>query len=288
MTIHPAELRAVPLFESLQDEHLSELLTAFERLELGEGETLFEAGSVPEHLLLLVEGEVALNDGGVTRFRLSPVTLIGEVGAVTGLRRSTTAVTTKPSVVLRVGVEALMRFFEAHGDVARPFYRGLLHLVAEKVRRDTRHLDEMRGNLIRTQKAMKRLRDYVLESPETELSKEVCDTLEQLIEQNRRVHYAVEPLPTERTAVRLDSGEVVQVAEMSDGWLRLARIPAPAPALGADWSGVLVTPSAEIPVSGRVESLDCGVQVRLDMLIDEYAVLLQGHLTRLQMLDFVV
>jgi CRP/FNR family cyclic AMP-dependent transcriptional regulator len=58
-----------------------------------------EAGSAPTHLWLLVGGEVALQDPGAAatgepRFRLNPLAPIGELGAVTGTRRSTTAVTT--------------------------------------------------------------------------------------------------------------------------------------------------------------------------------------------------
>src|SRR5205823_858344 len=137
---------------------------------LGAGEVLFEAGTAPEHFLLLLKGEVALREPGAPgaepRFRLLPIAPIGELGAVTGLKRNTTAVTSQPSHVLRIGVAALTSFFEKHGDVAFPFYHNLLNIVADKVRRDTRRVDEMRANLIRTQKAMKRLRDLVLETEE--------------------------------------------------------------------------------------------------------------------------
>jgi len=62
------------------------------------------------------------------------------------------------------------------------------------------------------------------------------------------------------------------------------------PAPKSDWSGVLVIPNGEIPVSGRVESVDptTGIMIQLDLLIHDYAVLLEDHLTRVQMLDFVV
>ena len=111
MTIQPSDLHAIPLFEKITLEHLGELMGAFERLELREGQVLFEAGSAPTHLLLLVRGEVVLVEGGQTKFRLNPVAPIGELGAVTGIRRTTTAVTAQPSEVWRICVGDLREFF---------------------------------------------------------------------------------------------------------------------------------------------------------------------------------
>jgi CRP-like cAMP-binding protein len=291
MTVRPSDLQAIPLFHGITDEHLAELMGAFERLSVGPGEVLFEAGSAPTHFFLLVGGEVSLRDPGSTgepRFRLNPIAPIGELGAVTGMRRSTTAETTQPSEIWRIGVGALTEFFEKHGDVAFPFYHNLLNIVADKVRRDGRRIEEMRANLIRTQKQMKRMLEAVLESEETPLSKQLAETLEDLIEHNRRIHYMVAPSRTLTSSVRLDGGAMVAVREISDGLLRLAKSDA-APAVGSDWSGVLVTPGGEVPVSGKVEASGAdGALIRLDLLIEQYAAVLRDYLTRVQMLDFVV
>jgi CRP/FNR family cyclic AMP-dependent transcriptional regulator len=299
MTVRPSDLHAIPLFHGITDDHLAELLGACERVPLAAGEVLFEAGSEPAHLLLLTQGEVVLHEPqtpGEPRFRLSPIAPIGELGAVTGLKRNTTAVATQPSEVLRVSVADLRQFFERRGDVAFPFYHNLLNIVADKVRRDARRVEEVRANLIRTQKGMKRLLVMVLESEETPLSRTVCETLEELIESNRRVHYLVEPTSTLTSWVRLDAGTTVPVLEISDSRMRIAAPPVPSgsvppgtPAAGTEWSGVLITPAGEVPVSGKVESADAaGALIKLDLFIEQYAAVLRDYLTRVQMLDFVV
>ena len=289
MAVRPSDLHAIPLFQSITDEHLTELTSAFERLTLPEGSVLFEAGSEPKHFFLLVSGEVTLSEGGEARFRLKPLAPIGELGAVTGTRRNTTATTSAPSEVWRIGVTELMDFFEKHGDVAYPFYHNLLTIVADKVRREARRLDEMRANLIRTQRAMKRLLDTVLESEETALSKTVAETLEDLIEHNKRGHYLVEPAHVLHSFVRLDTGAMRPVTEISDGFLRLPKGPEIAQPTGTAWSGVLVLPGVEIPVSGTVDATgEEDVLIKLDILIEQYAVPLRDYLTRVQMLDFVV
>ncbi|HMY20984.1 MAG TPA: Crp/Fnr family transcriptional regulator, partial [Polyangium sp.] len=188
---------------------------------------------------------------------------------------------------LRIGVVALMKFFEAHGDVAFPFYNNLLRIVAAKMHRDATRLEEMRTNIIRTQKAMKDLRDRVLEAEETPISKAVCDTLEPLIEKNRRGHYMVTPAYALSTSVRLDDGRLFPVSAMSEGFIKVMRLPNAE--TNREVSFVLVAPTGEIPISGKiVQAAEDGALIELDMLIDEYAKKLQEHLTRVQMLDFVV
>jgi CRP-like cAMP-binding protein len=292
MTVRPSDLHAIPLFHGITDDHIAELMGACERLSLPTGAVLFEAGTEPTHFILLTSGEVVLRepgDQGEPRFRLGAVAPIGELGAVTGVRRNTSAVTSRPSDVWRIGVADLRQFFEKHGDVAFPFYHNLLNIVADKVRRDTRRIEDVRANLIRTQKGMKRLLELVLESEETPLSKTVAETLEELIEHNRRIHYLVEPTSTLTSWVRLDGGGTVAVSEISDTLLRLAgTASAPAPT-GTEWSGVLITPGGEVPVSGKVDAADAGgTLIKLDLFIDQYAAVLRDYLTRVQMLDYVV
>lgn len=289
MAVTAADLRAIPLFQDIADGHLESLMGVFERRQHKKDDILFQAGSKPTDLLLLVRGEVALHEGDEIRFRLRPIAPIGELGAITGLRRYTTARVTEPSEVWRIPTKSLLDFFEAHGEVAFPFYHSLLGIVANKVRRDTRRLTEMRNNIVRTQKAMKRMRDLVLEAEDTPISKPIHDTLEELIENNRRWHYLVEPAKSLHAAVRFDDGTKVPVVEMSDGWLQLGKDAPGSTTPGEHWSAVLVLPSGEIPISGTVESADSnGVVIKLDLLIREYAATLEDYLTRLHMLDFVV
>jgi CRP-like cAMP-binding protein len=289
MSLTPDALRTVPLFAGLADDHLQALAAVFSPLELAEGETLFHEGDEPTHFIVLARGEVTITHAGEPRFRLLPVAPIGELGSLAGVARRTSAVATAKSTVWRVERTALLRFFEQHGDVAFRFYHALLGIVADKIRRDELRMQAMRDNLVFTQKAMKALRDQVLEAEETPLSVDVVDQLEELIEHNRRGHYRVAPKHALATRVRRDDGVLVPVSEMSLDELHLPTGSLPGMAAGNEWSGVLVLPSVEIPVSGRVDRCDeHEVNIRLDPMIQEYARALGEHLTRVQMLDFVV
>ncbi|MFO0564605.1 MAG: cyclic nucleotide-binding domain-containing protein [Polyangiaceae bacterium] len=288
MAVAPAALRKIPLFANITDEHLKELVAACTTREVPSGHELFRAGSLSDRFLILIEGEISLREAGEERFRLKPIAPVGELGALARLERRTTAVAATDVRLLDISVEHLMQFFEEHGDVAFPFHYNLLRVVADKVRRDGRRTDEMRKNLMTTQKAMKRMRDALLEGDDTPLNKQLFDELETLIEQNKKGHYVVEPAEAIPTSVRLDDGRVVPVRAMSKDWLHL---PAEAASArnGAFWSGVLMLPEQELAVSGTVDGVDPnGVHIRLDMLIEEYNRAVEDHLTRLQMLDFVL
>ena len=288
MSVAPSALRKIPLFANITDEHLAQLISACKTRRIEPNEVLFRAGSVADRFQILTSGEISLREGEEERFRLKPIAPVGELGALVQLERKTTAVAATSGELLELPVKDLMQFFEDHGDVAFPFHYNLLRVVAEKIRRDVRRVEEMRKNLITTQKAMKRMRDALLEGDDTPLNKQLFDELETLIEQNKKGHYLVTPAEALQTSVRLDDGVIVTIKAMSKDWLHLPKTGA-APKDGADWSGVLLLPEREIAVSGTVVSSDDdGLHIRLDMLIDDYNRAVEDHLTRLQMLDFVL
>lgn len=287
-TLAPSDVRHLPLFRALSDAHIGELLRAFAPRSVPAGTVLFREGEVPSTFLLLTKGEVELTESTEPHFTVRPVAPLGELGALTGLPRNTTAKAVTDVEVLEAPVDALHRLFAASGELATTFYRGLLDTVADKVRRDKRRLDEMRQNLIRTQKSMKQVRDLVLENAETPISKPVCDVLDECIERNRRAHYRVMPLPGHQAALKLEGRGRVPVLELSDGFVKIDA-PEAAPKVGEDLSAVLVLPQREIAVSGQVvRTGEDGVVVKLDMLIDDYRSALEGYVTQLQLLDVVV
>lgn len=284
-----SELRSIPLLENINDDLLARLVELFERRQYQPGDILFCRGDRPTDLLLLIKGQVSLMQDDTVRFRLHPIAPIGELGALTGLDRRTTAKVSEPSEVWRIAASELLQFFQSNSDVALPFYQNLLNVVANKVRKDSRRIDEMRSNIVRTQKSMKRMRDLLLESQDTPVSNPIHDTLERLIEQNRRWHYMVEPVRTLPAVVRFDDGSTSRVVGISDGWLSLQKPDALSTQPGTRMSAVLVLPMGEIPISGTIDSVDdTSLVIALDLLIDQYAAVLEDYLTRLHLLEFVV
>ena len=162
------------------------------------------------------------------------------------------------------------------------FLVNLLSTVADKVHRDQRRLADMRGNLVRTQKELKRLRELVLETVETPLSAPVHDTLDKLITTNRRVNYRVEPPPALAATLRLDSHRA------DPGHLTHAHhVNSPATARDGSWiTGVAISqaPRFRSPVASRMSGKK--VTLELDLAIDEFAALSRAT-SRAQLLDIL-
>lgn len=260
----------------------------FESVAASDGECLFSQGEAASAFYILVAGEVSLRQDDREVYLLKPPCVIGELGATTGIFRHCRAVVGPATVLYRVDSTKLHDFCSRNPEIGISFYRGLLVSAADKIARDQRRMAEMREHIIVTQKSMKGLRDFILESPDSPISSRVHGELEGLIQQNRRANYRVEPPPALAAALRLDDGRVANVVELSRTHINV-RLPGPLPAPDADIAGVLVLAGPEIPISGRVLRVHGDrMVIVLDLLLDEFATAFEGYLTRVQMLDFLV
>jgi CRP/FNR family transcriptional regulator, cyclic AMP receptor protein len=281
-----SELRTIPLFQGFADDELGEIADLFSKVDTDPKTPLFDVQEPATTLFLLTRGEVVLDRPGDDVFRLRPTALIGELGALTGLPRSTRANVVAGSEVWALPAKRIQTFLGQHQELGVRFLVNLLGVVADKVHRDQRRLADMRSNLMRTQKELKRLRELVLETVETPLSAPVHDTLEKLITHNRRVNYRVEPPPALAATVRFDQA-VAPVADISRTHVTV-HMPADPPAVGTWHSGVLSLAGSEIPISGRVHRVtDHRMTLELDLMIDEFVAALEGYLTRAQLLDIL-
>jgi len=286
--IGPAELHGVSLFRGFSDEEIQRLAVLFEPIDATEGEFLFAQGESAGAFYILLAGEVSLRQDEREVYLLKPPCLIGELGATTGILRHCRAVIGPATVLRRIDSARLHDFCSRNPDIGLAFYRALLTSAADKIARDQRRTAEMREHIIVTQKTMKGLRDLILEGPDSPISRPVHDALEGLIQQNRRANYRVEPPPALAAYLRLDDGRVAPVVELSRTHVNF-RLTGALPAPNSELSGALVLAGPEIPASGRILRVQGDrVVLVLDLLLDEFAAVLEGYLTRVQMLDFLV
>ncbi len=287
-SVIPSLLNTVPLFSGFSEDQLQSLLTIFDDDIFEPQQVVFEAGTVPSHLRILVQGALSVRGEEGEVFEVHPHAPLGELSAMTGQVRKLTVIATERSTVLSVSTAALETFLREHGDIAFTFHQNLLRVAGRKIARDRRRLGEMRDNIVNTQKAMKRMRDAILESEDNPLHAALFEELDALIEQNRKIHYLVEPSRLIPTAVRLPDGPTRKITALSTEWLYFEG-PAPSLAPGQDISLTLILDEHELVVSGRVDrSNDNEVVLYLDELIPDFEEQLNRHLARAQLLDVVL
>jgi CRP/FNR family cyclic AMP-dependent transcriptional regulator len=289
MPLSPQQLRCIPFLTGLSDQQLKQIAAVFEKEQLKKGDVLFKKGIRDDAFYLLAKGEVSIFEEEKLRYQLKPVTSIGELGALADLKRNTTATISRLAEVWKITREALFNLFESNSDIALLFYQGLVKMIADRVRRNQIRLEDMSGNIVRTQKAMKQMRDLILESLDTPISEPLHNELESLIQHNRRVNYRVNPPDTMPARVRFGDNGAYPVVEISRTHLSFNQDKGTLPSSGETLTGVLNLNGPELSISGKVlRTIDRRVDLELGLLIEEYGSMLDGYLTRIQMFDFMV
>src|ERR1700689_1575400 len=112
-----SELRTIPLFSGFGDGELGEIGALFARSADDPNTPLFDLHEPATTLYLLTHGEVVLDRPGDDTFRLHPTALIGELGALTGLPRSTRATVTPGSTVWGLSAKKIQAFLGEHQEL---------------------------------------------------------------------------------------------------------------------------------------------------------------------------
>jgi CRP-like cAMP-binding protein len=94
------ELKAVPLFESLEEDDLHELASWFDVQDCSEGVCLAGEGAGGYSFFVLIEGSAEVTRDGQALAMLGPGDFFGEIAILGGGRRSATVTTTEPSRLL--------------------------------------------------------------------------------------------------------------------------------------------------------------------------------------------
>jgi len=289
MPLSNDQLRSIPLLAGLNDDQCKAISELFEHVDLSAGTTLCVAGALAGEFFILESGSVKLSDGDRVDFEVRPPAPIGELGALGGIHRNVNVVANTDSTVWRVSRDTLAKFLQTHSDIGLIVYQNLTSVVADKIHRDQLRLQDMRENLIATQKQMKALREFVLESEDTSVSERIHDDLSTLIDHNRRINYRIAPPAPLPVRVRDENLGELPVEELSRTHFSVVVDADRVPEKGARLNGVLTLAGPEIAFTGKVIRLnEERVTVALDPFIAEYSEELEGYLSRVQMVDFVV
>ncbi len=281
-------LSKLPLFSGFSDAEIQTFVEMSERRKVPQGEVLFEAGSQPQAVYLLVKGSVTVTNAEEEVLLATSPSFIGELSAMTGEDRNLSAAAAEDSEVLAASIDTLWTFLGKNPSFAIRFQRNLLELSARKIGRDRARLKQMKENIVNTQHAMKVMRDALLEGEDNPLHALLFEQLDALIEHNRRIHYLVQPSRLVSTEIRLDDGSVHRVMALSNEWVFFEE-PPEGLELNAEFSAVLLLEGKELLISGTVDRVDENeAGIFLDELVSEYEELFNRHLTKAQLLDVVL
>ena len=102
--------------------------------DLAEGQVVFAEGGPSISLVLVMKGELAIRAGGKEIARIGENYSVGEMGLLLDIPRAGTVLATKPSKVLELGREDILRMQEEAPVWSTRLYRVLAECLAEYLR----------------------------------------------------------------------------------------------------------------------------------------------------------
>ncbi len=118
MDATPADLAAVPLFESLGEPELRELATWFDAKDVGAGTRIIGEGASGYTFFVLADGRASVTANGEDLGALGAGDFFGEIAILGDGRRSATVTTTAPSRVLVMFGTEFRRLQQSYPEIA--------------------------------------------------------------------------------------------------------------------------------------------------------------------------
>ncbi len=112
------ELAAIPLFSSLSESDLRELVTWFDVRTVSEGVRLTGEGAAGYSFFVLAQGSAAVTSEGATLATLGPGDFFGEVAILGDGRRSATVTTTSSAKLFVMFGTEFRQLQQAQPDIA--------------------------------------------------------------------------------------------------------------------------------------------------------------------------
>ena len=112
-------LRAIPLFENLEDQDLQVIATFANETSFSAGDVLVREGDFSYELMAIEEGEAEVSKGGETVATLGPGDFFGEVGVLNNEMRNATIVAKSPMRLITLTTWELKRMRRMPGVMDR-------------------------------------------------------------------------------------------------------------------------------------------------------------------------
>ena len=127
----------VPLFQGFSDAEISTIISICKMRDFKEGEILVESGSESTEMMLILSGALLVKTArDIPLAQLFCPETIGEMGILTGARRSATVEGVEPGRVGVMSREDLMAVLEKDEAMALRFYKNVVDVLSVRLRNE--------------------------------------------------------------------------------------------------------------------------------------------------------
>lgn len=138
-------LEKIPLLRGLSLNQFKKILGICAKRTFIKDEILCRTGEESFEIFILLMGALKVTfEDGKELSRIIPIGIVGEMGVLTGDRRSATIIAAEDSLLLSIHKTELMRVLRADADLATHVLMNVIDDLSEKIRRDNRIMDDLR------------------------------------------------------------------------------------------------------------------------------------------------
>jgi CRP-like cAMP-binding protein len=128
-------IRRVPIFQGLSEIQVDRMLGACHVVNLNDGETAFSEGDESNSMLILLLGQLEVrSQTGVVLASIDQNGVVGEMGVLTGERRSATVVALGVCTVLVISRTDLNTLIDEDKDIGFQIYRNVTRILIDRLR----------------------------------------------------------------------------------------------------------------------------------------------------------
>jgi CRP-like cAMP-binding protein len=149
----------IPLFQGLKPVQALEILKVCTPRSFSEREILCKHGTKSTEMYILLSGKLVVTAiDGTPLAQLSPITIVGEMGLVTGNPRSANVIAQQQASVFEVSKLKFDIVMKRSPEIGFRIFRNIIHLLSER-------LDNNNRQLAQSQKALAKMKDQVAAMP---------------------------------------------------------------------------------------------------------------------------
>jgi CRP-like cAMP-binding protein/CheY-like chemotaxis protein len=133
-------IKRVPVFRDFSHSQVRQLLQAGRLIRRQKGQMLCRAGEESAAMFLLLSGELVVKHGQAEVSRVSPMEVVGEMGAITGAPRSADVEVAEDATLVAIRRDSLDLLVHRDGEVMAKVYKNMLDSLCERLRENNTRL----------------------------------------------------------------------------------------------------------------------------------------------------
>lgn len=138
-------LRRIPMFDGLTTEQLNGLLTVCAKKTYARNERIFLVGDEAVEMFAVIQGKLRITFADGEEMESSSLTgVLGELGIITGERRTATVTAATECLVLSFGKRELEALFDSDSSLRTRVLTNVIHDLIKMLRKDNEILEGLR------------------------------------------------------------------------------------------------------------------------------------------------